>query len=557
MSKIGFTSKLKTHLNLFQTSPYLFIGSGMSRRYLQLPTWLQLLEEFTNSLDLPYKFGYYASQVQGNLPKLASILSEEFHKIWWTSVKYEENRSKYSEQAQINTQQPFKIELSLFIADKSKLDPKYQNELDLLKNVVIDGIITTNWDLFTKDLIEDFETFIGQQQLLFSDNTSIGEIYKIHGCITHPESIVVSEEDYSSFHRKNQFLAAKLFTIFAEHPILFLGYSISDSNIINILKSIVDCLDSSNVEQLRDRLIFVEWSEGQPEPEIADGHIVIENIPLPIKHIKLDSFVPLFEILSTLKQRLPVKILRRCKNAVYELVKTKSAVNTILVGDLETIRTGEEIEFVIGVGVANQYSEQGYIGISNNDIFEDVIFENKPWSCEIVIKDVIPKLYKGNIYLPLYKYLRANGDLDDHGKLIESGLHSKKLIDAVKKNSIKVYYPSSITYLRKKEFIEKNVNSLSELIANYDFRLVLLFIPFLKLDKLDLIELQGFLQTNYNENTKVLTDYKKVVCFYDYLKYGLQIDYYKEIDVSGRKIAGHWPINVNEKDSEANGSLLV
>jgi hypothetical protein len=34
-------------------------------------------------------------------------------------------------------------------------------------------------------------------------------------------------------------LAAKILIIFLEHPVIFLGYSISDKNIENVLKAIV------------------------------------------------------------------------------------------------------------------------------------------------------------------------------------------------------------------------------------------------------------------------------------------------------------------------------
>lgn len=522
MSVNSFSAKFKSHLNQFPTSPFLFVGSGLSRRYLKLPTWYQLLEEFSKTLGLKYEFGYYVSLVENNLPKLATVLAEEFHEIWWTTDTFKENREEFKEIASINKHQPFKIELALFIKNNGELDADLQKEIDLLKLAVIDGIITTNWDTFLSEILPEFEVFVGQNQLMFSDHASIGDIFKIHGCITKPESIIVTEEDYQHYHKKNQYLAAKLFTIFAEHPIVFLGYSISDKNIIEILSSIVNCVDRGDLDKLRDRLILVEWSKENEVAAIDDSNIVISGLPLPIKLIKAKSFDTVYEVLANLKQRLPIKILRKCKNAVYELIKTNKSVNTVYVGDLENVDVEKEIEFVMGVGVASQYSENGYIGISNNDMFEDIVLDNKLWDCGKVIKDVLPKLYRAKTYLPIYKYLKQNGDLDDRGRLLKSDNYSQKIVDAVGKNSIKTYFPNGKTYLNKKEEISK-LNSLSDLFEKYEFKFAIKYIVFLKHENIDLEVFKAFLNDNLAANI-ASSDFRKLICYYDYLKNGIQID---------------------------------
>lgn len=67
-----------------------------------------------------------------------------------------------------------------------------------------------------------------------------------------------------------------------------------------------------NIEKLKDRLIFVEWRAEQNEPIMIDGTLSLSDGKiLPIKHIKINSFIPLFDVLANLKQRLPIKILRR------------------------------------------------------------------------------------------------------------------------------------------------------------------------------------------------------------------------------------------------------
>ena len=54
--------------------------------------------------------------------------------------------------------------------------------------------------------------------------------------------------DDISFEKKNPYLAAKLLTIFTEHPIIFIGYSLTDENILKILNSIAQCLTSDNLQ---------------------------------------------------------------------------------------------------------------------------------------------------------------------------------------------------------------------------------------------------------------------------------------------------------------------
>ncbi|WP_195659093.1 SIR2 family NAD-dependent protein deacylase [Blautia wexlerae] len=88
----------------------------------------------------------------------------------------------------------------------------------------------------------------------------IAEIYKIHGSVQNPESIVINKADYQKFYDKGKYLAAKLMTIFMEYPIIFIGYSISDSDIQAILSDVVECLPLDKIETLQKKFIFVEYN---------------------------------------------------------------------------------------------------------------------------------------------------------------------------------------------------------------------------------------------------------------------------------------------------------
>jgi len=510
-------SELFDHLKDFTTNPYLFIGSGFSRRYLNLPTWEDLLSNFFLVSSIDGEFEYYKSKCNGNLPLLASNLSNEFHEIWWKNDLYKDNRSVYKTLASEGINLPLKIEISNYIKSIQSISKQYDKEIELLKTIVIDGIITTNWDNFLEENFSDFNIYIGQQELLFSEAISIGEIYKIHGCVTRPETLILTEEDYLNFNSKNAYLAAKLLTIFVEHPIIFVGYSLSDNNIQQIIDSIVKCVEPKNLDKLKNRLIFVEWKK-DTEFEIKDSSIKLpDNKVLPIKLIITDSFEPIFETLSTLKRQIPIKILRKLKNSVVEFVKSNKPTSQVFVADINTITDDSLIEYAIGVGIASQLlSTQGYKSIETIDIIEDILNDNKNFNSKLLVENTFPKIIKGNSFIPVYKYLRKENLLTKTGTL-----KSKNKFE-LKKNTPNCFLPP-IGYIKKQTEIRRNHKDVNSIVNSFDISHSLNYIPLLDFKAINLNQLLKFLRSCLNDETiKTSSNFRKLVCLYDYLKFGIE-----------------------------------
>jgi SIR2-like domain len=194
-------------------------------------------------------YGYYASKADTTLPRVASEIAVPFHEVWWTDARFEESRTIYADS--VTTREgPLKVEVARYIegaVDALPADGPKAHELALLGDAVIDGVITTNYDPLLERVFPDFAAYVGQDELLFSDPKGVGEIYKIHGSVTRPESIVLTEGDYAQFNARNPYLAAKLLTIFVEHPVVFLGYSLNDPNVTEILVSIARVLTTENL----------------------------------------------------------------------------------------------------------------------------------------------------------------------------------------------------------------------------------------------------------------------------------------------------------------------
>jgi SIR2-like domain len=143
----------------------------------------------------------------------------------------------------------------------------------------------------------------------------------MHGSVAVPDSLVLTAADYARFEERNTYLAAKLMTIFVEHPVVFLGYSLSDRNVCSILRSIAGCLTSSNIRKLRDQLIFVEWVDGE-RPAISESSIMIGAMIVPVISVKVPDFTDVYTTLTELRRTFPEKLLGRLKEQVYDLVLT-------------------------------------------------------------------------------------------------------------------------------------------------------------------------------------------------------------------------------------------
>lgn len=289
-------------INKFNTTPFLFLGSGITRRYLNLPDWRGLLEHFAKEVrGDDFAYSAYENKAKtmdcpvGLMPKIAELIQKDYDDKWFDDESIRTIDTEKIELVKAGVS-PFKTEVAAYIERSSSINLSYQDEIEKLSEISeksIAGVITTNYDTFLEDHFQGFKKYVGQEQLIFSALQGVAEIYKIHGSVEAPDSIIINETDYQKFESKCAYLAAKLMTIFMEYPIVFMGYSISDSNIQNILKSIVSCLTSDQIEKLENRFVFVEFEEGILSEKVTPYTIMIDSTPLTMSKITLSKFLPL------------------------------------------------------------------------------------------------------------------------------------------------------------------------------------------------------------------------------------------------------------------------
>jgi hypothetical protein len=516
-------TSIKTQLvEIFKSrgaGPFLFVGSGFSRRYLGLEDWKGLLSKFCSD-EKPFEF--YLATADGDYPKVARLLAEDFNKNWWTSDDYKasvvKNKSKVS-----NITSALRIEicnyLSLLDQTKAK-NSEFAAEVELLASLNVDGVITTNWDTFIEQLFPDYKPYIGQNELLFSNPQEIGEIYKIHGCSTHPNSLVLTDSDYEQFNDRNAYLAAKLITIFVEHPIVFLGYSLSDKNITQLLRSISLCIGKENIEKLRRNLIFVQRQSKDEKENISDTYVTIDGVQIPLVLVKSNDWIPIYEALSATKRKIPARVLRYCKEQLYELVQSSEPEKKLCVVDIDAIDQNEDIEFLVGVGVAaaheNGISGIGYAAIETKDLILDLLHNNGDYDSQQILDNVIRRAGKNTKNVPVFKYLHETGvtNLESYEK---SGLELDKWVKRdIKDFRVKMY---AAPFFRKYRH-----QSIDEIISSCTPENASAYIPFISKDKIDLNTLKDFLLANEEkidiDISSYASNFRKLASLYDKLKWG-------------------------------------
>lgn len=499
--------------------PFLFLGSGFSRRYLGLEDWRGLLSKFCVA---GRPFEYYLSSANGDYPKVASLLAKDFNEYWWSADEYSASVERYKAKIEDETS-ALRIEVSNYLTtlDQSKAkESEYSEEVALLAKLNVDGVITTNWDMFVEQLFPEYKTYIGQKELLFQNPQEIGEIYKIHGCSTKPNSLVLTDSDYEKFNEKNTYLAAKLITVFVEHPVVFIGYSISDENISSLLKAISSCIGRENIEKLRRNLIFIQRLADGEEPNISDTYLTIDGIQIPLVLVKTNDYLPVYRAIESTKRKIPARVLRYCKEQLYELVQSSEPEEKICVVDIDEIESKEDVEFLVGVGVAHQEqagpSSVGYASIGVSELLGDLLHEDQDYDSEQVLTHVAPRACKSSQNVPVFYYLRKLG-IDN----LEQYQATAYELDKVVTRELKTFRMESY---RKPFFRTYRHMSMSEILEACTPENAAAYIPFLAAEKIDLDLLHKFLLENEAKFDYAVSNYassfKKLAALYDRLKWG-------------------------------------
>jgi hypothetical protein len=336
----------------------------------------------------------------------------------------------------------------------------------------------------------------------------------------------LTDDDYAEFNRKNPYLVAKLITIFIEHPIIFIGYAVGDPHISNLIFEIASCLSEEKLDDFSKNLIFLRRSGGEGD-QVETVNFSRDGKSLAATVLKTDDFAKVYSVISENKRKIPVRILRYCKEQMFELVKSSSPTEKLAVVDIGELDQQDDIEFVVGVGVAAekrakaeqavlQLADSGYHGLERMDVFRDLLEDVSAYDSGKLLKGVYGRLRRVGVFHPIYRYLRSVG-IDSEDALMASDFEDAKAV-------FKKIKDKNLTYHGYKASFEANhfLKNAEEIVADVGCEKAVVYLGFLSEEKMPNEWLRAFLKNNFEHQFRdpYGPTLNKLMCLYDKRAFG-------------------------------------
>ena len=355
---------------------------------------------------------------------------------------------------------------------------KLKNELKELRKLEskIPIIITTNYDEFIeKSLFSNFKCFYDQNQYFRADTEGIGEIYKIHGSVLYPNSLIFNDEDYEKFNKYLRVVAAKILILLLDYPIIFLGYSLEDENVLEILKTLIDCLNQQQLKDLENSFIYVQYKQNEFGLKESTKMITAnDGKTIKLSVIETDNYFAIYKYLQKFQPSIQPTIVRKYKSIIKELVnETNTGNQKIFVKEEDIDKLKDDNNLVIAFGSKNEISEKGITGFEIKDMINEILQQKKitkKYAGEIIYKRYIQKT---NItikqFVPIFYYTKVNNEYDNNDKIQNLKQRTNNYIKSLNNNQkIKMFdnIDELNKYLTTEKLLSKKIETSTKAFAN-------------------------------------------------------------------------------------------
>ena len=197
----------------------LFVGSGfskalmMSHPHSKTYSWAELLQKAADDMEITRKI----LEEGKPYPEVASVLCQEYVKLKNVSYQEAERTLKFKIAELVNVV-PTKVVVDEYEEIFKRLNPNW--------------IVTTNYDFIIEQILHE-KAFPINPRDSYLKTKDFTPIYHIHGSISDPESIVITNEDYTHTLRISDYRHARLPFLIKESTVLMIGYSMNDLNVLS------------------------------------------------------------------------------------------------------------------------------------------------------------------------------------------------------------------------------------------------------------------------------------------------------------------------------------
>ena len=512
--------------------PALFIGTGISKRYWEnCPNWDELLLSLANDIGISAsafaaqkgRFKIAHPEITPGLlsQKMASYLQEkmlakiENGELDPLSLFLEKENNRC-----LSGTDYFKMLVAKKVRNYS-LNEAMKEELELFKKIgnKISMVFTTNYDTFLeREVFPEFTVYTNQNQYYFRDAT-YGEIYKIHGSVTDPNSIILCENDYKIFENSLKLISAKLINALLDFPIIFLGYSLEDENIRKILSDFVNSFDDKILQRVKKSLILISYDADTNDLIEGEKQFSNSGKSITVTTIKTNNFTAIYEYINRLQPTATSYELKKYKEMITRILfSAAKGEKTIYAKNLDKASDKEIAVYIAHKNDIDTFSKSTLL-IDVEEILEKALFE-KDMPYEDLAKDWYEsKKIKSNQYVPTFHIMHSlTKPLTAYGEHFQKNyLNLKKTFNSLLAN--KLHVKPSLSKLNKA--IEETYNKTTSNRQTKQLEIARFCWSTFLAGKISISEYQSILQELYNKDPSILQtpEFKKAISYLGYRLY--------------------------------------
>lgn len=471
MLKKGGNMSFLESLDKNNQYPIIFIGSGITQRYFEnAPTWGKLLQQLWSEIRMEKAYFARYKELEKTfngddfevLTTLADELETAFDEQFYNDeIKLENLTPEVAHYQKIS---PFKTRIANIFKDL-KIRETSRKEIKIFTSMLAKArmIVTTNYDEFIeKELNNSIKIRVGNQGL-FEHAGDLNELYKIHGSLKKPNSIMITSDDYETMKRTSAIVNAKILSLLTEAPILFIGYSLTDQNIQSLLTDLAENMPFPIAEAAK-RIGVVKYEPGKTE---VSEILARTSYGVHYTEITTDNFEQIYRSVTKIDQGYSPLEISKYQNAIKQIIYEKGKtgeLKQVLTSLIDLDRLPQEMKNQ-NVVVAFGNEKHLYKIPEYADYVKSYFLTDNDMPQEIALKFIMSMSPLSP--LPIAKYLKHIGELklsdrEKFEKRIEKfaslqDIQSKVNVPKATEMQLREYDMSAIDILNHKDDIKARI----------------------------------------------------------------------------------------------------